>query len=147
MSGFRGNPVPGTRGLVGVFTSDAVLELDITEALQSIGCGVLAVHDYDTGLIETIRPGELSAAVVDLKADLEPADRSVSELTRHRIPTVVLLSEDSQMNGMSGMPGVIACFRKPVIVDSILPEIRALTEARAGMTPPRPQQPPSGQEA
>lgn len=139
------DPLPPDRGLIGVFTSDAILELDITEALQSIGCSVVAVHDYDPDRIDIAGPGKISAAVIDLKADHAHADRSVSELTRRLVPTVVIVSEDSQMQDISQRPGVVGCFRKPVIIDHILPGIAAVTETEWHGTPPIPEQPTRGQ--
>ncbi|MFW8636846.1 hypothetical protein [Cribrihabitans pelagius] len=119
---------PHDRKMIVLLTGNAVLAIDIEEALSSIGYAAFYQYGYDLHELKTTDSRSFDAAIVDLRSWDDQSRQALDWLMGKNIPTIVLSA--AEKSEAARTPGVVASFAMPLCVDSMLPTVVAAAEKR-----------------
>ncbi|MFW8592848.1 hypothetical protein [Cribrihabitans neustonicus] len=119
---------PHSDKIIVLLTGNAVLAIDIEEALSSIGYAAFYHYGYDLKKLKTADAHSFDAAIVDLRFWDTQSRQALDWLTAKKIPTIVVSTAEKP--DATHTPGVVASFSIPLCVDSMLPSVVAAAEKR-----------------
>lgn len=108
---------------VALLTDNAVLAIDIQDALKSVGYSSWTIGKEEFHQFKKAKQPTLAAALVDLGRGEAKVAKTVRWLAERSIPTFVFATDDEVLRGFERFPNVIGHIELPFSVDAILPSI------------------------
>jgi len=113
----------GGQRLVALLTDNAVLQIDIQDALESVGYGVWIAASQRRRSPKRTEPGTLSAAIIDLGSGDSSARKLLEKLSLRGIPAFVIGTNADVLDDAKQFPNVLEFIEMPFCIDAFLPNL------------------------